>query len=498
MFKKTAIHSAITAAILLTSGIANADITNISTRGLAGAGDNKMIAGFAITGSDSLKVAIVAGGPTLSSFGVPNVLTDPKLTVYNGNTIIATNDSWGNDADIAALSNPPQNDKEAGVVMTLAPGSYTVHVESSNGQTSGNAIVAVENIDNTSNSSLTNISTRSQVGAGDEKMIAGFVISGSPQKVVMVAAGPTLADFGVTDVLADPEMSLQLQTSPNVIASNDNWGNNADVAASAIKPSHDSESGLVTTLSAGSYTVVVGGVNNGTGNAIIGIEDYATSSAGNGGSGGGGNTGGNGNCVNISLPASGTRQTFNVSANGAAVGTVNTTYNSIGDTQSNTTTHSELSTQGISTVTDSTEVQKYEITANKIYVSSVEVSGTSTVAGFSIPVSSTITNTPAQLLGPAKVYCEGETWTAPSVSQSVVANGFNTTSQTEVSNGKVVSINESVTVPAGTFTTVRMERTESSGKTIHWLGTSNGLTIKQQTFDNGGALTGETVTASIN
>ena len=265
---------------LFLSMTVQAEIVNISTRGLAGSGDQTMIAGFAITGTESLKVAIIAGGPSLSDFGVSNVLADPKLSVFDAEGIkIGSNDSWGNNPEVAALAIAPRYDNEAALVMNLAPGKYTIHVEGA-GEVSGNAIVAVEKLAQSSASFLSNISTRAKVGLGDDRMIVGFVLSDN-QKLVMVAGGPSLADFGVTGVLADPVVSLY-DSSGKQLSENDNWksGNSSaditEITASSLSPKYDSESALISTLGAGSYTLVAGG--GGTGNAIVGIEDYATSS----------------------------------------------------------------------------------------------------------------------------------------------------------------------------------------------------------------------------
>src|SRR5205823_9044957 len=51
-------------------------LTNISTRGFVDVGQNAMIGGF-ISGNGIVRVIVRALGPTLTKFGVPNVLADP-------------------------------------------------------------------------------------------------------------------------------------------------------------------------------------------------------------------------------------------------------------------------------------------------------------------------------------------------------------------------------------------------------------------------------------
>ncbi len=70
---------------------------------------------------------------------------------------------------------------------------------------------------------LLNLSSRGWVGSGDDVFVAGFVISSEGSKQVLIRAiGPTLADYGLTGVLADPELKL-FDANNNLVASNDNW-----------------------------------------------------------------------------------------------------------------------------------------------------------------------------------------------------------------------------------------------------------------------------------
>ena len=53
-------------------------------------------------------------------------------------------------------------------------------------------------------------------------MIAGFIVQGnSPKRVLIRAAGPSLAKFGVPNPLANPR--LELHDTTNTIGMNDNW-----------------------------------------------------------------------------------------------------------------------------------------------------------------------------------------------------------------------------------------------------------------------------------
>jgi hypothetical protein len=122
---------------------------------------------------------------------------------------------------------------------------------------------------------LINISTRGFVGTGDQVLIGGFVVAGTPTQVIIRAIGPSLAQVNppVAGALADPQ--LQLFSGQNVIESNDNWRdspNAAAIEAAGLAPSDDREPAiLVEGLEAGPYTVIVSGAGGTTGVALVEI-----------------------------------------------------------------------------------------------------------------------------------------------------------------------------------------------------------------------------------
>src|SRR5206468_10087186 len=130
---------------------------------------------------------------------------------------------------------------------------------------------------------LGNISTRLQVGTADRVMIAGFIVQGSaPKRVLIRAAGPSLIPFGVPNALANPRLELHDITS--TIGMNDNWQTTqiggvitsdqvAQIQNSGLPPSDPLKSAMIATLTPGSYTAIVQGVNGGTGGGIV--EVYA-------------------------------------------------------------------------------------------------------------------------------------------------------------------------------------------------------------------------------
>ena len=124
-----------------------------------------------------------------------------------------------------------------------------------------------------------NISTRLHVETGDRIMIGGFIVTGSaPKKVAIRGIGPSLANSGLGDVLADP--TLELRDSASVLIQNDDWLDGPfggeELAALGLAPQHIKESGIVATLAPGDYTVLVAGKNQTSGVGLVEIYDVDT------------------------------------------------------------------------------------------------------------------------------------------------------------------------------------------------------------------------------
>ncbi len=248
---------------------------NLSTRGLVGTGDNVLIGGFIITGTDPKSVVLRALGPSLSGFGVSGVLANPVLSVYNSShTLIATNDNWQTDPNhfiVESNELAPTNLAESATALSLAPGAYTVIVTGKDSPP-GIALVELYDISPLSHSTLGNISTRGAVGMSDDVLITGFIVGDVGSSTVVVRAiGPSLASHGVSGVLSDPTLTIY-DSGGSVIASNDNWLDDVnwiDVRKNALSPIDQRESALVLHLPAGKYTAIARGANGATGNALV-------------------------------------------------------------------------------------------------------------------------------------------------------------------------------------------------------------------------------------
>jgi Putative Ig domain len=281
--------------------IAAKGTAQISTRMGVGTGDNVLIGGFIIAGTGTTKALIRAIGPSLTQFGVPDALPDPMLELRDGpESILGSSNNWRDnmlqEIQIIATGDPIgslalTNDFESAILAYLSPGPYTAIVRGNN-NTTGTALVEVYDLGIArplppDNARLANISTRGFVDTDNNVMIGGFIIGPPPPptistRVVIRAIGPSLSLFGVPDVLANPQ--LELHDAASLIAQNDDWQTTqifgiitsdqvTEIQNSQLAPTNPAESAIIATLPQGSYTAIVRGVNNTTGNALV--EIYA-------------------------------------------------------------------------------------------------------------------------------------------------------------------------------------------------------------------------------
>jgi hypothetical protein len=246
-------------------------------------GDNVGIGGFIIAGSAPKRVLLRGIGPSLSQVGISDPLADPVLELH-GPAGFATiiNDNWRDtqELEIIATGLPPSDDLESAIVMTLNPGPYTAIMKGNN-NTSGVGLVEVYDLDQAAISNLANISTRAFVSTGANIMIAGFILGGNigDDNVILRGIGPSLANGGVPNVLADPTLELR-DSNGALIRSNNDWQDDplqaALIAAAGLAPPNALESAIAATLAPGPYTALLAGLNNGTGNGLVEVYDLGT------------------------------------------------------------------------------------------------------------------------------------------------------------------------------------------------------------------------------
>jgi hypothetical protein len=288
--------------ILRSDPVYDGRLGNLSTRALTGTGSNVLITGFVIRGEGSKQMLIRAAGPALSGFGVPGVLTQPTLSLYNGaGDVVASNTGWSSAPNVAAIRSAAasvgafafgEGSSDSALVVTLSPGSYTA-ITSGVGGNTGTTLIENYDLDNltTMKSRLVNISSRGVVGTGQNIMIPGIVVGGATARLLLIrAVGPTLGGFGVDGTLSDPVISVvrSVGASTVVVASNDDWeiqdgtsnfrgsdvGDYGKRAGAFPLAAGSKDAGLLfTTATNTNYTVLVSGANGATGVTLVEVYD---------------------------------------------------------------------------------------------------------------------------------------------------------------------------------------------------------------------------------
>lgn len=254
-----------------TSAPSAAQLLNISSRLRVQTGDNVLIGGLIITGSDHKRLILRAIGPTIN---LPGPLLDPTLELHSATGgFLESNDNWvdsPNKAEIEASGVAPSDERESVIIRTVPPGAYTAVVRGKNNST-GTAVVEAYDGNTTNNSKLANLSTRGLVETGNNILIGGFIAGNRNGNinVLVRAMGPSLSGV-LPNALADPVLELH-DGNGATLATNDNWQDSqkTEIEGTGIPPGNTKESAIVRSVPPGNYTAIVRGAGNSTGNALV-------------------------------------------------------------------------------------------------------------------------------------------------------------------------------------------------------------------------------------
>ena len=265
-----------------------AQLLNLSTRTAVGAGENVLIGGFIVAGTEDKKVLLRGLGPSLAQAGVNGVLADPTVELRDATgALIASNDNWRDtqEGEISQTGLAPAKQMEAAILGSLPAkpisqggAAYTGILAGKNGK-AGIGLLEIYDLGAGANSKLTNISTRGFVGAGEGVLIGGLIpgpTDNSAIRVLIRGIGPSLSAHGISSPLADPVLELH-DANGRTLVKNDNWSeafNASEISTTGIQPTDSRESAiLIMLLPASGYTAIVRGANGATGVALV--EVYA-------------------------------------------------------------------------------------------------------------------------------------------------------------------------------------------------------------------------------
>ena len=237
-----------------------------------------MIAGFIVTGNASKPVLLRGMGPSLAAFGIIDVLLDPVLELHGANSVLIMRDNDWKDSQRSQIEGTifqPRDDRESVIIATLPAANYTA-ILSGNNDGIGVGTVEVYDLNQGPDSELGNISTRGFVRSGNNVMIGGFILGGgsNTSRIALRGIGPSLSQFGLNPVLADPTLELH-DANGTTLVSNDNWTDDpvsaALLTANGLALSDPKESGIFTSLPAGQFTAILAGKNGGVGIGLVEI-----------------------------------------------------------------------------------------------------------------------------------------------------------------------------------------------------------------------------------
>lgn len=131
---------------------------------------------------------------------------------------------------------------------------------------------------------LANLSIRTIAGAEDQSLVAGFAVAGGSKSILVRGIGPSLAEFGVEGVLADPRLELRRPGADGMLAGNDDWTEAAGrvfprVGAFALRGG-SRDAALVAELDASTYTARLSEAAGGSGVALLELYDAGAAGGG--------------------------------------------------------------------------------------------------------------------------------------------------------------------------------------------------------------------------
>ncbi len=253
-----------------------------------------LLAGFTIGPGPTQAVLLRAVGPSLA---VPGAIADPVLTLYDHTlTAIDRNDHWlPADAPTftrAGASAFAPGSQDSALVTTLAPGSYTAHVASADASP-GLVRLELFPLDGPA-PRFRNVSVRLHVGAGPAPVVHFAVSANQPaRRLLLRAAGPALAAFGLTGTLPNPTLRLTAADTSTTLAANDDWSSPPTSSASSAPstatapalaqafaragaftfPPASADAALLLDLAPGDYSLHVADTTGAAGLALVEIYD---------------------------------------------------------------------------------------------------------------------------------------------------------------------------------------------------------------------------------
>lgn len=261
-------------------------LVNLSVRANAGVDENTLVLGYVGTPGTSASppLLIRAIGPTLANFDLTGFAPDPALESFFDGASVQTNQNWGESPQASLLGSAfstvgafslDETSQDAAIFESLKSGLNSVHISDPNSGIALGEIYTQPEFEG----NLLNLSCRTLAGDGNAKVVGGFVLSGDrPERLLIRAVGPELANFGVSSVLSNPR--IELFSGETSITSNSRWGTGIGasrmgayfgVTGAFPLTTESNDAAIVVDLEPGAYTAVVSGESGETGVVLLEI-----------------------------------------------------------------------------------------------------------------------------------------------------------------------------------------------------------------------------------
>ncbi len=339
-----------------------------------------------------------------------------------------------------------------------------------------------QSADGTFGQDIPAMSADQQLTAGSVAKFSGLSNSGYRTNIGFFNAGTSAADLqlDLRDAtgarIAQKTFHLEGKTMTQI---NDLFGYLSAASASA--------GSLWVTTTAGSVIAYASVIDNASGDPIYVPASLAAGTVPPPPSS---NTNPGGQCVSVPFVHAGAKATYK-NTDSSGVWTMITTVNS--DSATVRTQNDQAFTSGGNSVIDSTFTLTTQNGLRQLH--HAVSSAATTAAGFPITVTTDSTFSTDMVLGPMTEYCSGATWAIPATTQTVVTGGTfpgpTTVINRPAATGNVIAINQSLTVAAGTYNTVKYhgvaDRTDANVQSSNiWVSIADGIMVKSENLDANG------------
>jgi hypothetical protein len=221
---------------------------NFSMRGIVGGGNQALVIGFIIQGTESKQFAFRGLGPSLPfgpEFGYPKI-SNPRISLYDGaGNLLKSNVGWtslpeGDQGVLTGSGLQPGSTDDSAIVATLSPGNYTIQMDNGNGV----GVIDGFDLSSTAEAKVVQVAVRGYSQPGNGALTLGLISRGGQTAVIRGTGASTLAPAGFSPVIPNPYVTVYNGAGSPII-SNDNWGtdpNASTISSYGLAPGNSLES----------------------------------------------------------------------------------------------------------------------------------------------------------------------------------------------------------------------------------------------------------------